>query len=389
MKKIKIYNQIAQAGLSLLKDYEVRADVQNEEGILVRSANLYELDYPQTLAAIARAGAGVNNIDIEECTKRGIAVFNTPGANSNAVKELVFAGLLMASRDIYHGIEWVKANVDDPNLAKTVEKQKKRYAGHELMKKSLGVIGCGAIGIQVANLALRFGMDVHGYDPYLSVDAAWNLSRYVKHEKQIEGIFSQCDFITLHVPENEQTKNLINKDSLAKMKHGVKILNFARGGLVDEQDLLEGLESGQVACYVTDFPTPALASHPHVIALPHLGASTQESEENCACFAAKELKDYLEYGNVQNAINLPNTSLDICFCVRLTCIHKNIPKMISQITDVLSREEINIENLLNKSKNDIAYTMIDLDRAISLETLDSIQAIPEMIRVRLLKGDLA
>lgn len=270
MPKIKLYNNIAQIGLDqFTPDYEVNENMEDEDAILVRSANLHDIEYGNNLKAIARAGAGVNNIDIDACTKKGIAVFNTPGANSNAVKELVFAGMLLASRDIYHGIEWIQTQKENENIAKDVEKQKKKYAGHELTGKSLGVIGCGAIGIQVANLALRFGMKVYGYDPYMSVDAAWNLSRYVNHVTNIDDLYRQCDFITIHVPLNDGTKNFINKDSFDKMKDGVKLLNFARGGLVDEDALLEALDENKVASYVTDFPSQKVIQSDKAIAIPH------------------------------------------------------------------------------------------------------------------------
>lgn len=377
MTKIKLYNNIAQIGLDqFTKEYEVNEDIENEDAILVRSANLHDIEYNKNLKAIARAGAGVNNIDIDTCTEKGIAVFNTPGANSNAVKELVFAGMLLASRDIYHGIEWVQTQKENENIAKDVEKQKKKYAGHELTGKSLGVIGCGAIGIQVANLALRFGMKVYGYDPYMSVDAAWNLSRYVNHVTNIDDLYRQCDFITIHIPLNDATNNFINKESFDKMKDGVKLLNFARGGLVDEKALLDAINMNKVEAYITDFPSLEVIQNEKVIAIPHLGASTEESEENCAIKAAQELMDYLTYGNISNSVNLPNAKMEMNSPFRITCIHENKPKMISQITDIL--KDANIENLMNKSKKDIAYTIIDLDSKIDVEAIKEISG---MIRV--------
>ena len=377
MPKIKLYNNIAQIGLDqFTPDYEVNENMEDEDAILVRSANLHDIEYNTNLKAIARAGAGVNNIDIDTCTKKGIAVFNTPGANSNAVKELVFAGMLLASRDIYHGIKWIQTQKENENIAKDIEKQKKKYAGHELTGKSLGVIGCGAIGIQVANLALRFGMKVYGYDPYMSVDAAWNLSRYVNHVTNIDDLYRQCDFITIHVPLNDGTKNFINKDSFDKMKDGVKLLNFARGGLVDEDALLVALDDNKVESYVTDFPSLKVIQNDKVIAIPHLGASTEESEENCAVKAAQELMDYLTYGNISNSVNLPNAKMDMNSPFRITCIHENKPKMISQITDIL--KDANIENLMNKSKKDIAYTIIDLDSEVDISPIEKING---MIRV--------
>lgn len=388
MYKVKLFNNIAPIGINTFDEqYDVSQTTENEDAILVRSANLFDLDYNPNLKSIARAGAGINNIDIETCTKKGIVVFNTPGANSNAVKELVFAGMLLASRDIYNGIKWTKSQKDNENLSKDVEKQKKQYAGYELAKKSLGVIGCGAIGIQVANLALRFDMDVHGYDPYMSVDAAWNLSRYVKHEKNIDDIYKNCDFITLHIPLNENTKGIINKDAINKMKPGVKILNFARGGLVNENDMLEALDTSKVSLYITDFPSAKLVGHDKVIPIPHLGASTEESEDNCAIMAAKQTMHYLQYGNIKNSVNMPEAIMDFNNKFRVCIIHKNVPKMISQITDIISKENVNIENLLNKSKKDIAYTMLDLDHEISASTIQDIKKINDVIRVLTYAGN--
>lgn len=382
MYKVKLYNNIAKKGLDRFNDqFEVGTDTQEEDAIIVRSANLHDLDYKDSLKAIARAGAGVNNIDLDECTKRGIVVFNTPGANSNAVKELVFAGLLLASRDIYHGIEWCKTQADNENLAKDVEKQKKQYAGNEITGKTLGVIGLGAIGIQVANLALRFGMQVKGYDPYISVDNAWSMSRWVNHVKDEKELFSTADYITLHLPLMDATKNTINKETLSLMKDGVKILNFARGGLVNDKDMLEALNSGKVAVYVTDFPSPLLADHPHVIPIPHLGASTDESEENCAIKAADEVMEYLTNGNIINSVNMPNASAPFTGNYRICVMHDNKPKMISQITDCLAQEDANIENLLNKSKKEIAYTILDLDKKASQTSIDKIKNIQGVLRV--------
>lgn len=383
MPKIKLYNNIAQKGLdTFTDDYTVGPEVEQEDAIVVRSADLHDLEYGKNLKAIARAGAGVNNIDIPACTEKGIAVFNTPGANANAVKELVIAGLLLVSRDIYHGIEWCKTQTDNPNLGKDVEKQKKKYAGNEIDGKTLGVIGLGAIGIQVANLALRFGMDIQGYDPYISVDNAWTMSKWVKHVKDENELFRTSDFITLHLPLNDKTKHTINKENLALMKDGVKILNFARGGLVNEDDLLEALDSGKVALYVTDFPSDKIAGHPHVIPIPHLGASTEESEERCAINAAKEVMEYLETGNVVNSVNFPNASSPMAYANRLTVLHVNKPKMISQITDALATENANIENLVNKSRGDIAYTILDLDAKPTDEALERIDGINGVIRVQ-------
>ncbi|MDM8204153.1 phosphoglycerate dehydrogenase [Faecalicoccus acidiformans] len=383
MYKIKLYNNIAPIGIQqFTADYEVGDDIENEDAILVRSANLHNIEYSDHLKCIARAGAGTNNIDIDACTQRGIVVFNTPGANSNAVKELVFAGMLLASRDIYGGISWAKTQQNNESLAKDMEKQKKKYAGTELNQKTLGVIGCGAIGVQVANLALRFGMKVRGYDPFMSIDAAWNLSRYVHHDSDIDDLFRNSDFITIHIPLNEKTKNTINKETIAQMKDGVKILNFARGGLVNNDDILEALNTGKVAKYVTDFPTPELVNHPNVIAIPHLGASTAESEENCAIKAAQETMHYLQYGNIRNSVNFPDCYMDFNAPFRICVIHHNVPKMISQITNSLSHDNANIENLMNKSRNEIAYTILDLDKEASPETIQKIEAIPGVVKAR-------
>ena len=383
MYKIKLYNNIAPVGIQqFTADYEVGDDIENEDAILVRSANLHNIEYSDHLKCIARAGAGTNNIDIDACTQRGIVVFNTPGANSNAVKELVFAGMLLASRDIYGGISWAKTQQNNENLAKDMEKQKKKYAGTELNQKTLGVIGCGAIGVQVANLALRFGMKVRGYDPFMSIDAAWNLSRYVHHDSDIDDLFRNSDFITIHIPLNEKTKNTINKETIAQMKDGVKILNFARGGLVNNDDILEALNTGKVAKYVTDFPTPELVNHPNVIAIPHLGASTAESEENCAIKAAQETMHYLQYGNIRNSVNFPECYMDFNTPFRICVIHHNVPKMISQITNSLSHDNANIENLMNKSRNEIAYTILDLDKEASLDTIQKIESIAGVVKVR-------
>ena len=383
MYKVKLYNNIAPVGIQqFTADYEVGENVENEDAILVRSANLHDLEYGDNLKCIARAGAGTNNIDIDACTERGIVVFNTPGANSNAVKELVFAGMLLASRDIYGGISWAKTQQDNENLAKDREQQKKKYAGTELNQKTLGVIGCGAIGVQVANLALRFGMKVRGYDPFMSIDAAWNLSRYVHHDSDLDGLLRNSDFITIHIPLNEKTKNTINKETIAQMKDGVKILNFARGGLVNNEDILEALNSGKVAKYVTDFPTPELVNHPNVIAIPHLGASTAESEENCAIKAAQETMHYLQYGNIRNSVNFPECYMDFNTPFRICVIHHNVPKMISQITNSLSHDNANIENLMNKSRNEIAYTILDLDKEASLDTIQKIESIAGVVKVR-------
>lgn len=384
MPKIKLYNNIAEKGLEQFDEtYEYGADVENPQGIVVRSAKLHDLIYNPELMCIARAGAGVNNIDVPACTEQGIVVFNTPGANANAVKELVIAGLLMGSRDIYHGIEWTKTQGDNKNLAKDVETQKKKYAGNEIAGKTLGVVGLGAIGNKVANIALRLDMKVLGYDPYMSVDAAWALSRWVQHKTDLKSLYADSDFISLHLPELPTTKGMINKEAIDSMKDGVKIINYARGGLVNEADLLEALDSGKVALYITDFPTPALAVHPHVIATPHLGASTEESEENCAVKAVQEVMDYLETGNIVNSVNMPNLSLDMNTNYRVGVIHTNTPRLIARFTDVLSANGTNIENLMNKSRENVAYTIIDLNVKPETADIEAISSTPGVIRVNL------
>lgn len=384
MYKVKLMNQIAPKGLEEFdENYEYSPDIEDMDAILVRSADLHDKEWPENLKAIARAGAGVNNIDIDGATKEGIVVFNTPGANANAVKELVFAGLLLASRDLYHGMEWVISQKGSESLGKDMEKQKKKYAGHEIAGKTLAVVGLGAIGRKVANTALRMDMAVLGYDPYMSVDSAWSLSRWVQHKTDFKSLYQDADFITLHLPLTDSTKGMINKETIDMMKDGVKILNFARGGLVNEDDLLEALDSGKVACYVTDFPSGKLAGHPNVIGLPHLGASTEESEENCAVAAAREIRDYLEQGNIVNSVNMPCVTLEMNTPWRVAVIHANSPKMLARITDALGKDDANIENLLNKSRKDIAYTMVDLLKKPDEDSLEAIRQIPGVTRVTL------
>ncbi len=381
MYTIKTMNQISPSGLKQLgQAYQINADAQDPDGIIVRSAALHnEIFSPQT-KAIARAGAGVNNIPVDCCSESGIVVFNTPGANANAVKELVFAGLLLSARKIYQGIAWAKQD-QEGNLDKRVEKEKKRFAGSELMGKSLGIIGLGAIGIQVANLALKFGMQVYGYDPYISIDAAWNLSRSVVRANSEEDIYKNCDYITIHVPLNEHTKKMINADNLAKMKDGVCLLNFARGALVDDEALIEAIRNEKVAAYVTDFPNDLLAAEPNVITIPHLGASTQEAEENCVIKAVEELKDFLENGNILNSVNLPNVQMERTGSGRIGVIHRNIPNMLAQIAEVFAKNHINIANMINKSKQDYAYTLIDLDEKMDEQLLNDLKQINGVIRV--------
>ena len=387
MPKIKLYNNIAQIGLDqFTPNYEVNENMEDEDAILVRSANLHDIEYNANLKAIARAGAGVNNIDIDTCTKKGIAVFNTPGANSNAVKELVFAGMLLASRDIYHGIEWIQTQKENENIAKDIEKQKKKYAGHELTGKSLGVIGCGAIGIQVANLALRFGMKVYGYDPYVSVDSAWRLSRNIHHAKTADEIYKECDYITIHVPALEDTKGMINKDAMGLMKDGVVILNFARDILVNDDDMIEALASGKVAKYVTDFPNAKIAGVDNVITLPHLGASTEESEDNCAVMAVKEIVDFIENGNIKNSVNYPACDAGKCSEAARVCVcHKNIPNMITQFTGAFASKGINVSDMVSKSKGDYAYSVFDISEKADEDTVKSISSIDGVLKVRVIQ----
>lgn len=388
MYRIKTLNKISTAGLDQLDKsrFQVGNDVENEDGILVRSAAMHDYAFPDALRAIARAGAGTNNIPIDRCSEHGIVVFNTPGANANAVKELVIAALLIASRDILGGAEWVQEQAHTPNvdLAAAVEKGKSAFVGPELYRKTLGVIGLGAIGALVCNIALDLGMDVYGYDPFLSVDAALRLDRHVHVVKNVDELYKVSDYVTIHVPYNNDTKDFINAEAISKMKGQVRVLNLARGGLVNDDDMIAALEAGRVAKYVTDFPDDKIALVHNAIALPHLGASTPESEENCARMAADQLKDYLINGNIKNSVNLPNVHQDWSGICRVCLIHKNVPAMLTKITTILSNEGANVENLTNKSKKDYAYTMVDLNSRIKDAVADELRAIPGMIRVRVL-----
>ena len=388
MYRIKTLNKISAAGLNLLDQtrFQVGGDVENEDGILVRSAAMHDYVFPDALRAIARAGAGTNNIPIDRCSENGIVVFNTPGANANAVKELVIAALLLASRDIVGGCNWVREQVADDSVKveDVVEKGKAAFAGPELYHKTLGVIGLGAIGALVCNVALELGMDVYGYDPFLSVGAALRLDRHVHVVQDVEELYRVSDYITIHVPYTNDTKDFINSDTIAKMKGHVRILNLARGGLVNDDDMLEALESGRVARYVTDFPDEKICRGKNVIAMPHLGASTPESEENCARMAADQLKEYLINGNIRNSVNLPNVVQEWSGICRLCLIHKNVPAMLTQITTILSDEGVNVENLTNKSKKEYAYTLVDVNSRIKDDVADELRAIPGMIRVRVL-----
>ncbi|MBR2447969.1 MAG: phosphoglycerate dehydrogenase [Clostridia bacterium] len=386
MYKIKTYNKISKSGLSNFDDkYTVGDEVENADGAIVRSASLHDIEFPASLQAIARAGAGTNNIPIDRCSEQGIVVFNTPGANANAVKELVLAGLFISSRRVVSGIEWAKTlKGNGAEVGKMVEKGKSAFAGPEIKGKKLGVIGLGAIGVMVANSANALGMQVYGYDPYLSVKSAWNLTHNTVYISDINEIFAECDYITVHVPLTDTTKNLINADSIAKMKNGVRILNFSRAALVDSAAIKAALESGKVASYVTDFPTDEVLGVDGIIAIPHLGASTPESEENCATMAAKELVDYIENGNIVNSVNLPEVTMPRSGDHRVCVIHKNIPNMLTKITGLIADDNVNIENLLNKSRGDYAYTMLDIGEADTAQLQGEIEAIDGVIRVRII-----
>jgi D-3-phosphoglycerate dehydrogenase len=386
MFKIKTYNKISKSGLEVFDDkYTIGDEVENADGAIVRSAALHDTEFPATLKAIARAGAGTNNIPIDRCSEQGIVVFNTPGANANAVKELVLAGLLLSSRRVISGIEWAKTlKGNGAEVGKMVEKGKGAFTGPEIKGKSLGVIGLGAIGVMVANAANHLGMTVYGYDPYLSVKSAWNLNHNAVYINDINEIFAKCDYITIHVPLTDSTKYLVNADSIAKMKDGVRILNYSRAGLVNSDAIKAALESGKVAAYVTDFPTDEILDTDGVIAIPHLGASTPESEDNCASMAAKELIDYIENGNIVNSVNLPEVTMPRSGENRVCVIHKNIPNMLTKITGLISDDGINIENLLNKSRGDYAYTMLDIDGADVEQLEKEIQAIDGVIKVRII-----
>ena len=387
MYNILTLNKISETGIkNFTSDYKCSDDIQNPDAILVRSASMHETEFAPETLAVARAGAGVNNIPTEECAKKGIVVFNTPGANANAVKELVLCGLLLSSRKIVPAIEWVKATLkDDENFSKSVEKGKSAFAGPEIKGKKLGVIGLGAIGVLVANAAQALGMEVYGYDPYLSVDAAWNLSRSVKHVTNLDDIFSSCDYITLHVPLTDTTRGVINTISIAKMKDNVRILNFARGELVETNDIIKALSKGKVAAYVTDFGNPALLDANGVIVLPHLGASTPESEDNCAVMAVNEIVDYLENGNITHSVNYPSVSVPRSGKTRITILHKNVPNVISNISAAVANENINIDNMVNKSRGEFAYTMLDTDTDVSDGAIEAIKALENIIRVRVIK----
>ena len=386
MFKYHCLNPIADIGLTQFSDEYVAIDkMENVDAILVRSAAMHELQFDKDLKVIARAGAGVNNIPLERCAEEGIVVFNTPGANANGVKELVIAGMLMASRDIIGGINWVQEHEEDGDVAKAAEKAKKAFAGCELEGKKLGVIGLGAIGVLVANTAYHLGMDVYGYDPYLSVDAAWKLSRHVHHAKTVDELYRECDYITIHVPATPSTKGMIDKNSINLMKDGVVVLNFARDVLVNEEDMIDALLSGKVKKYVTDFPNPQVAGVKNTIVIPHLGASTAESEDNCAKMAVKEVIEFLENGNIRNSVNYPNCDMGFRGDnTRITIMHRNVPNMIGQFTTILADAGINISDMTNKSKKEYAYTMIDVENQICDEIVEKLNKIKEVLRVRVI-----
>ena len=386
MYKYHCLNPISEVGLERLsEEYVPVSDPKTADAILVRSAVMHDMEFGPNLKAIARAGAGVNNIPLEKCAEEGIVVFNTPGANANGVKELVIAGMLLASRDIIGGINWVQENEEDGNIAKDAEKAKKAFAGCELEGKKLGVIGLGAIGVLVANAATNLGMDVYGYDPYVSVESAWKLSRNIHHAKSVDELYKDCDYITIHVPAMESTKGMIDRNAINLMKQGVVVLNFARNVLVDEEAMVDALVSGKVKHYVTDFPTPIVAGVKGAIVIPHLGASTEESEDNCAKMAVKEMVDYLENGNIANSVNYPNCDMGkVGKNKRLVLLHHNIPNMIGQFTKVLAKDNMNIADLVNKSKGEYAYTMIDIDSDVPETVAEDLRAINDVLRVRVL-----
>lgn len=389
MYRIKTLNKISNAGLNLLDQtrFQVGSDVESEDGILVRSAPMHDYEFPDALRAIARAGAGTNNIPIDRCSESGIVVFNTPGANSNAVKELVVAAMLIASRDIIGGVEWVQEQVHTPgvDIAQAVEKGKSAFVGPEIYRKTLGVIGLGAIGSLVANIALSLGMDVYGYDPFLSVDAALRLDRHIHVVKDINELYKRADYITIHIHYTKDTERMIDAKAIGAMKRGVRFINLARGEIVDDDAMLAALDTGWVAAYVTDFPNNRLVGAPHVLAMPHLGASTPESEQNCAVMAVDQLRDYLENGNIRNSVNLPAVSQERSGVCRLCLIHKNVPAMLASITTLLSRDGINVENLSNKSRGDYAYTIVDLSAPADQCVIDEVTALENVIRVRVIQ----
>ena len=387
MYKYHCLNPISEVGLAQLdENYVVTGNADEADAILVRSAKMHDMEFSRNLKAIARAGAGVNNIPLERCADEGIVVFNTPGANANGVKELVIAGMLLAARDIIGGINWVQEYEEDGDIAKITEKKKKAFAGTELQGKKLGVIGLGAIGVRVANVAVHLGMDVYGYDPYVSVDAAWNLSRSIHHAKTVDELYRECDYITIHVPALDDTKGMIDKNAISLMKDGVVILNLARDVLVNQEDIVDALVSGKVRSYVTDFPTKEIVGVKNAIVIPHLGASTEESEDNCAKMAAAELRDFLENGNITHSVNYPDCNMGVKGDgERITILHKNIPNMLGQFTTLLAGENMNIALMTNKSKKEYAYTMIDVDSEVSADLEEQLTSVDGVLKVRVIR----
>lgn len=387
MFKYHCLNPISAVGMNKLDENYVKTENADEaDVILVRSAKMHEMEFGKNLKAIARAGAGVNNIPLDKCAEEGIVVFNTPGANANGVKELVIAGMLLAARDVVGGIQWVQEFEEDGDIAKIAEKKKKAFAGTELSGKKLGVIGLGAIGVLVANVATHLGMEVYGYDPYVSVDSAWRLSRNIHHAKTADEIYKECDYITVHVPALEDTKGMINKDAISLMKKGVVILNFARDVLVNQEDIVDALVSEKVRCYVTDFPIKEIVGVRGAIVIPHLGASTEESEDNCAKMAAAEVKDFLENGNITHSVNFPDCDMGAKGeGERITILHKNIPNMIGQFTALLAEKNMNIEVMTNKSRKEYAYTMLDVDGTVSEDVEAQLAAVEGVLKVRVIR----
>ena len=380
-------NPIAEKGLGLFdEEYKKSEDLQECDAVLVRSAKMHDMELPESVKVIARAGAGVNNIPVKDCAEKGVVVFNTPGANANGVKELVFAGMLLAARDVVGGSNWCASEADNADIAKVAEKQKKNFAGTELAGKKLGVIGLGAIGIKVANTARHFGMAVYGYDPYISVNAAWSLSRDVKHISDLETIYKECDYITVHVPLMDATKKMIGAEAIAMMKPTAVVLNFARDLLVDEEAMVKALAEGKIRKYVSDFPNPTTVGAAGCIVSPHLGASTEESEDNCAVMAVQEIRDYMENGNIKNSVNYPNCDMGVCQTAgRIAFLHKNEKGTIGSFTALLGDAGVNIDNMSNKSKGDYAYTMMDVDAPVPADVLEKMCALPGVFKARVIK----
>ncbi len=387
MYQVHYLNKISPKGTALWTDkYTAVEELEQAQAVLVRSAAMHELTLPESLLAVARAGAGVNNIPLGSCAEKGVVVFNTPGANAGSVTELALCGMLLGSRDIVGGINWVQSIKDTSDIAKQVEKGKAKFAGNEIAGKKLGVIGLGAIGGRLANAAIKLGMDVYGYDPHISIDAAWHLNHNIVHVRQLDELYAECDIVSLHVPLLDATKKMINAETLAKMKDGVILLNFARDLLVDDDALAEALESGKVRRYITDFPNEKTANMPGVIAIPHLGASTEESEDNCAKMAVRQVMDYLENGNIRNSVNFPECNLGLCNKAgRVTIMHRNIPNCLSRFTTAVSGEGINISDMMNRSKGDYAYTMLDLDQPVPENVIHALEQVEGVLRVRKIK----